>query len=244
MAVAHWSGRVLYHRATWADRALAAAHQDARDQFVILSRTVDAGSTTAWSRHGAEHLTAWAGSGRAAGSGAVRTGPAGARAERTRRSAGPPAGRFATRPPPWTRWPANAGTRPDGGPGGAGARAAGHPASRSAGAIAHAAREALANVAAHAGTGQAWVTARRRRPDGAAALAGGGDQATCGTRGWLRPRPVDPARLGVRRSITERVSDWGGRRRCGPPRARARWWAVLARGPPAPGPGWSRRTAW
>ena len=42
VVVVHWCGRqLLYRRASRADRALAAADQDARDQFVILSRTIE-----------------------------------------------------------------------------------------------------------------------------------------------------------------------------------------------------------
>ena len=96
-----------------------------------------------------------------------------------------------------------------------------------AGAIVHATREALANVAAHAGTGEAWVTitlgpqapgtlaghagpARWARHSGAG--AGGGLQVTVRDAGaGFDPARVDPARLGLRRSITERVADWGGR---------------------------------
>ena len=87
-----------------------------------------------------------------------------------------------------------------------------------AGAIVHATREALANVAAHAGTGEAWVTitlgpgtpARDAGAPGAG--AGGGVQVTVRDAGaGFDPARVDPARLGLRRSITERVTDWGGR---------------------------------
>ena len=76
-------------------------------------------------------------------------------------------------------------------------------------AIAHATREALANVAEHAGTGRAWVTVTVAAPGDAAAPprvhvivrdAGTG----------FDPGGVEPGRLGVRRSITERVEDWGG----------------------------------
>lgn len=76
-------------------------------------------------------------------------------------------------------------------------------------AIAHATREALANVAAHAGTGQAWVTitmATAADPAGAARI-----EVTVRDEGaGFDPDRVDPARLGLRRSITERVEDWGG----------------------------------
>ena len=79
-----------------------------------------------------------------------------------------------------------------------------------AAAIAHATREALANVAEHAGTGKAWVTVSVTAPGDAAAVG-------AGPRWWSRmrepgsiPAALTPARLGVQRSITERVEDWGG----------------------------------
>jgi signal transduction histidine kinase len=81
---------------------------------------------------------------------------------------------------------------------------------RVATAIANAAREALSNVAAHAETGEAWLRVR------AMALAEDAE-APCrldvivrdrGT-GFDRAR-VDPARLGLRRSIMERIADCGG----------------------------------
>jgi len=76
-------------------------------------------------------------------------------------------------------------------------------------AMAHATREALANVAAHAGTGRAWVTVSMTPPGGPAAT--GRIQVTIRDAGaGFDPGKVDPARLGVRRSITERVEDWGG----------------------------------
>jgi signal transduction histidine kinase len=72
-----------------------------------------------------------------------------------------------------------------------------------AAALAHAVREALANVASHAGTGQAWVALR---PGPA-----GGLEVTVRDEGaGFDPARTDPARLGVRRSIVERVADWGG----------------------------------
>ena len=76
-------------------------------------------------------------------------------------------------------------------------------------AISSAVREALSNVAAHAGTGEAWVTVRY--------MADGDAEVPCrllvvvrdrGT-GFDRAR-VDQARLGLRRSITERTAECGG----------------------------------
>ena len=77
-------------------------------------------------------------------------------------------------------------------------------------AMAHAVREALANVASHAGTAEAQVEVSLAAPGG----QGGEPDGVCVTvrdtgRGF-DPASVDPARLGLRRSIIERVADWGG----------------------------------
>jgi signal transduction histidine kinase len=75
-------------------------------------------------------------------------------------------------------------------------------------ALAHAVREALANVASHAGTGEAWVELRPTPPDGPAPS---GLEVIVRDEGTgFDPARTDPARLGVRRSIIERVADWGG----------------------------------
>jgi signal transduction histidine kinase len=74
-------------------------------------------------------------------------------------------------------------------------------------AMAYAVREALVNVATHAGTGQAWVDVNLAGPP-----AAGGVRVTIRDDGvGFDPSAVDPARLGLRRSITERVADLGGR---------------------------------
>jgi len=74
-------------------------------------------------------------------------------------------------------------------------------------ALAFAVREALANVARHAGTAEAWVkTGAVIGPAGR-----GGVEVTVRDRGaGFESARVDPARLGLRRSIVERVADWGG----------------------------------
>jgi signal transduction histidine kinase len=83
-------------------------------------------------------------------------------------------------------------------------------------ALANATREALSNVAAHAGTADAWVEVSRIRPDGNAGAGQAGAGAD-GARVTVRDQGagfdltrVDRARLGLRRSITERVADCGG----------------------------------
>jgi signal transduction histidine kinase len=77
-------------------------------------------------------------------------------------------------------------------------------------AISNAAREALSNVAAHAGTGEAWVKVRLTALEGSA-------EAPCRLQVIVRDEGagfdlarVDEARLGLRRSIAERTADCGG----------------------------------
>jgi signal transduction histidine kinase len=88
-------------------------------------------------------------------------------------------------------------------------------------ALANATREALSNVAAHAGTTDAWVEVSRigldrnagAGKDGAGKDGAGeaGAQVTVRDQGaGFDPARVDRARLGLRRSITERVADCGG----------------------------------
>jgi signal transduction histidine kinase len=73
-------------------------------------------------------------------------------------------------------------------------------------ALAFAVREALANVARHAGTAEAWV-----EMSAVAGAGRGGVEVTVRDRGaGFDLARVDPARLGLRRSIVERVADWGG----------------------------------
>jgi signal transduction histidine kinase len=85
-----------------------------------------------------------------------------------------------------------------------------------AAAAAHAVREALANVASHAGTGEAWVEISLPERGGRGAGPAGlelpaGLEVTVRDAGvGFDPAHIDPARLGVRRSIIERVADWGG----------------------------------
>jgi signal transduction histidine kinase len=77
-------------------------------------------------------------------------------------------------------------------------------------AIANAAREALANVAAHAGTGEAWVRVHLT-PPAAGAGSPGRLQVVVRDRGaGFDLARVDQARLGLRRSIAERTADCGG----------------------------------
>jgi signal transduction histidine kinase len=78
---------------------------------------------------------------------------------------------------------------------------------RVAAAISNATREALSNVAAHAGTGEAWVRVRLRG-DGRAPRR---LQVIVRDRGaGFDLARVDQGRLGLRRSIAERAADCGG----------------------------------
>ncbi|HEY8043022.1 MAG TPA: ATP-binding protein [Streptosporangiaceae bacterium] len=218
----HWTGRgLLYRRAARADLGFAAADQEAHDHYVVLSRNIERreherllhdtvlNTLTAISRGNSSPAAVVA-----------RCGQDIARLEQVPAAPGAPAG------------PAGPGGA---GPGGAGLVAAvaevasemrarglrvhvevaapdpapGDPVPGApdipvpvAGALAHATREALANVAAHAGTGEAWVTI---------ILGGTLEIAVRDAGAGFDPGRVDAARLGVRRSITERVTDRGGR---------------------------------
>ena len=77
-------------------------------------------------------------------------------------------------------------------------------------AIANAVREALANVAAHAGTGEAWVTVRLLPRDGAARAPGRLEVTVRDQGRGFDLAGVPAGRLGLRRSITERTADCGG----------------------------------
>jgi signal transduction histidine kinase len=212
----HWCGRqLLYQRASRADRALASADRDARDQFVILSRTVERREHDRLLHDTVLNtLTAVA-----------RSGPAGgvvsrcqqdlARLERALNEPADPAGAFCRRIAELAAdLHAVAGEMRARGLTVHLERAPGPvPPGQAvpvpvAVAIVHAAREALANVAAHAGTGEAWVTVRSLVT--AAGPAAGVEVTVRDEGAGFDPARLGPARLGVRRSITERVRDCGG----------------------------------
>jgi signal transduction histidine kinase len=77
-------------------------------------------------------------------------------------------------------------------------------------AISNAVREALSNVAAHAGTGEAWVEIGPVAPDGNAAAAGRLEVIVRDRGTGFDPARVDQTRLGLRRSIAERMADCSG----------------------------------
>ncbi len=77
-------------------------------------------------------------------------------------------------------------------------------------AVARALREALSNVARHAGTSEAWVDMCRTEA-GAGPQETGGLTVTVRDRGvGFDPGSVGPDRLGIGRSIVERIADCGG----------------------------------
>ena len=206
----HWTARsMLYHRAARADLGFATADREARHQYVALSRTLER----------REHerllhdtvLNTLTAISRGAGGPAVvaRCRQDIALLEHALTASGDPAD------PGVPGVPGGASVAADIGAVVSQMRArglrvhlavAGEPVPgippRVAGAIVHATREALANVAAHAGTNEAWVSVTRE----AGALRITVRDAGAG----FDPAQVEPARLGLRRSITERVTDCGG----------------------------------
>ncbi|HEY5352404.1 MAG TPA: ATP-binding protein [Streptosporangiaceae bacterium] len=213
----HWTGRgMLYRRAARADLGFAAADQEAHDQYVVLSRNTERreherlvhdtvlNTLTAISRGSSGRaLVARCEHDIALLEHALAAPPD---------PADPPAGGGASVVADVEAVASEMRARGlcvhlevavrDAGPGGTARDEPGIPVPV-ARALVHATREALANVAAHAGTGQAWVSVTR----GPGTL----DVTVRDTGAGFDPARVDPARLGLRRSITERVTDWGGR---------------------------------
>jgi signal transduction histidine kinase len=215
----HWLVRRMLHgRAMKADAALAAAHREAHDQYVILSKNVERREQDRLMHDTILNtLTAIARSGgTAAAISQCRRdiallesalGESGAPATAGRPGAGPVAAIEAV-----VIEIRNRGLAVDlevtDGAGAPGTPEPGLVPGPVLAAIANATREALANVAEHAGTGQAWVTLTVT--PGEAAGSGRVRVTVRDTGAGFDPGGVDPARLGVRRSITERVEDWGG----------------------------------
>lgn len=218
----HWTGRsMLYRRAARADAALAAADLNARDQYVILSRNIERREHDRLLHDTVLNtLTAIA-----------RSGDADAVRSACRHSIGmleralsepvePASGQFIGDPVAAIAQIAGemrarglnvhlevvdgAQTGAAGVTDGAGER---FPVTV-ARALAHATREALVNVAEHAGTGEAWVAVSVSPPR---ERTHGSVQVTIRDEGaGFDIDRVDLVRLGVRRSIIERVTDVDG----------------------------------
>jgi signal transduction histidine kinase len=77
-------------------------------------------------------------------------------------------------------------------------------------AISSVVREALSNVVVHAGTGEAWVSVSRMAHEGSASDPAHLLVIVRDRGAGFDPAHVDPARLGLRRSITERTAECGG----------------------------------
>jgi len=209
-----WGYQVLYRRAARADAALARADQESREQYVRLSRGAERrehervlhdtvlNTLTALARLGSgpaaevvgqcwhdvtlvEHLLGAAGRPAQAGHqplGDLGIGLAAVASEMRSRGLAVHAGAV----PGSTAGPAL-------------------PAAVCT-ALAQAAREALANVLSHAGTGEAWLDVVVTGP-----ASPGGLRVTVRDDGaGFDPDQVDPSRLGLRRSIIERIADCGG----------------------------------
>jgi signal transduction histidine kinase len=222
LVAVHWFlRRTLSGRAMRADAELAAADRDAREQYVILSRNIERREQDRLLHDTVLNtLTAISRSGSA---GAVidqcrqdiamlerALSESGGVAPAGRPAAGPAAAIEAVVSQMRIRGLTVDLAVDDGAMAEAdGAQAPGPVPAPVAAAIAHATREALANVAEHAGTGKAWVTVSVTLP-GDAAAAGLLTVVVQDAGAGFDPGRVDSARLGVRRSITERVEDWGG----------------------------------
>ncbi len=225
VAAVHWSAhRMLSRRASRADAALAVAQAEAREQYVILSRNLERREQDRLLHDTVLNtLTA------IARSGAVGDVMARCRHDISlleaalREPADPSPGASVSWPGLLAGLGAVASEMRARGlavhlePAGDHAVAVPEPVAE---ALLHATREALANVAAHAGTGEAWVTAG---PVTAGPVTGGPPRSGPGQvprpavqvrirdagRGF-DPGLIGPSRLGVRMSISERIADCGG----------------------------------
>jgi signal transduction histidine kinase len=235
LAAVAWSARwTLFRWAAGADADLARSDRESREQYVVLSRNIERreherllhdtvlNTLTALTREGAGDASGIVGRcrhdlrlveyalsdtgdpGESAGRpfGAVVAGIEAVAIEMRARgldvhvevAGGVPAG---------TAAPGGAQAPPE--PGGAPAVPA-----PVAAAMAHAVREALANVESHAGTGEAWVQVSLAVPAGQAAEPGVFEVTVRDAGVGFDPVRADPDRLGLRRSIIERIADWGG----------------------------------
>jgi signal transduction histidine kinase len=206
VASAAWFGRrMLYRRAVAADDALAGADRDSREQYVLLSRHAERREHERLLHDTVLNtLTVLARGGGPSGNVVCRCGDDVALIERALcdPEEGDGGGLL-------TGIEAVAGQMRSRGldvhvavTGGEAGSMPAMPA-QVARAMAHAVREALTNVVSHAGTGEAWVEV--------GPADGGGVCVTVRDAGaGFDPARVDPGRLGLRRSIAERIADHGG----------------------------------
>jgi len=235
IAAANLCGRrMLYRRATGADIALAQADSDAREQYVVLSRNIERreherllhdtvlNTLTALARPGSTDAGEVVGLCRRDVTlmEYVLSDPGDPAEEAGRAYGGLLTAIEAIAIEMRARGLAVHVDVADGVPAGAGGPG-GDPAPAGPGgtpevpvavvvAVAHAVREALANVVSHAGTGEAWVDVSLA-PGGEGAEPGGLQVTVRDAGVGFDPARVDPARLGLRRSIIERIADRGGR---------------------------------
>ena len=223
-----WGRRALQRRAAAADAALVRADRETREQYVVRARSTERreherllhdtvlNTLTALSREDAGHAADVVGRCRHDIAlmeqvlSAAADWPAGGVLARIERVAAEMRGRgldVRVTVGPVRAEPAPGGVAAPGGvgaPGGAAGPGAGLalavPAPAAA-AVAHAVREALVNVLLHAGTSRAWVEV---------SLAGDVLVRVRDAGAGFDPSWRDPSRLGVRRSIIERLADAGG----------------------------------
>jgi signal transduction histidine kinase len=239
-AAVHWCGRrMLYGLATQADAALARADRDAREQYVVLSRNIERREHERLLHDTVLNTLT-----------ALSRAVPGDRAEVVRRcrqdvamvehmlsrpadgadgQAGPPYGSLLGGIEAVVAEMRLRGldvhvhmTGPVAAP------------DRAVTAVVHATGEALANVAAHAGTGEAWVTVG---PAGTTAAPAGVQVTVRDVGAGFDPDRVGRERLGVRRSITERVADCGGRASVRSSPGRGTVVSLCWPAPPGPEPG-------
>jgi len=212
---AAWCGRrMLYRKAVEADAALEQADQDSREQYVVLSRQTERREHERLLHDTVLNtLTALA---RAGGSAAEVVRRCRSDVKLIERVLGDPEDTAGAAWPPYdglltgieavateirsrgldVHVEVTGSTEVTGGS----APAVPAPVTR---AMAHAVREALVNVASHAGTSEAWIEVSLAEE--------GGLQVTVRDAGaGFDPDRVGLGRLGLRRSIVERIADQGG----------------------------------